>query len=53
MEAQQHLSWPVKETLFFAGEAATLDAQLGTVHGAIASGKRAAHEVLQSMTKAH
>ncbi|HWF19985.1 MAG TPA: NAD(P)/FAD-dependent oxidoreductase [Verrucomicrobiae bacterium] len=53
MEAQQHLSWPVRETLFFAGEAATLDGQLGTVHGAIGSGKRAAHEVLQSMTKAH
>lgn len=53
MEAQQHLSWPVAETLFFAGEAATLDAQLGTVHGAISSGKRAAREVLQSMTKAH
>lgn len=52
MEAQQHLSWPVEETLFFAGEAATLDGQLGTVHGAIASGKRAAREVLQSMTKA-
>ncbi|HZV35756.1 MAG TPA: NAD(P)/FAD-dependent oxidoreductase [Verrucomicrobiae bacterium] len=53
MEAQQHFSWPVEETLFFAGEAATLDGQLGTVHGAIASGKRAAHEVLQSMTRAH
>jgi monoamine oxidase len=35
----------VEDTLFFAGEATTIDYQLGTVHGALESGLRAAHEV--------
>jgi monoamine oxidase len=33
-------------TLFFAGEAIESDGQNGTVHGAIASGHRAAKQVL-------
>src|SRR4051812_31263402 len=35
----------VENTLFFAGEATAIDYQLGTVHGALESGLRAAHEV--------
>lgn len=35
--AQTSLAEPVQDTLFFAGEATALNAQLGTVHGAIAS----------------
>jgi monoamine oxidase len=40
------LAAPVDATLFFAGEATRTDGQNGTVHGAIASGRRAAKEVL-------
>jgi len=39
------LSTPVEDTLFFAGEAAERYGHSGTVHGAIASGKRAARLV--------
>jgi hypothetical protein len=35
--------------LLFAGEAAALQAQPGTVHGAIASGRHAARLALQSL----
>ncbi|HXG94908.1 MAG TPA: NAD(P)/FAD-dependent oxidoreductase [Blastocatellia bacterium] len=49
LDAQRELAEPVEDTLFFAGEATSLDGQNGTVHGAIASGKRAAHEVVQSL----
>jgi monoamine oxidase len=45
---QQTLSAPLDNTLFFAGEATDISGHNGTVHGAIASGKRAAAEVLQS-----
>ena len=47
--AQQALSAPVAETLFFAGEATDCGGHNGTVHGAMASGKRAAKEILRSM----
>ena len=40
------LAAPVAGTLFFAGEATVTDAQTGTVFGALESGLRAAHEVL-------
>jgi monoamine oxidase len=40
------LAAPVDGTLFFAGEATRTDGQNGTVHGAIASGRRAAKEIL-------
>ena len=39
------LAKPVDQTLFFAGEATDTTGQTGTVHGAIASGKRAAREI--------
>jgi monoamine oxidase len=40
------LGKPVDQTLFFAGEATDTTGQTGTVHGAIASGKRAAQEIM-------
>jgi monoamine oxidase len=42
------LAAPVKDTLFFAGEATVKDAQMGTVFGALTSGLRAAREILKS-----
>jgi monoamine oxidase len=44
--APRALGRPVDGTLFFAGEA-TNGAQIGTVAGAIASGRRAAREILR------
>jgi monoamine oxidase len=49
MEAAQTLAAPVAETLYFAGEATNGDGYNGTVHGAIATGLRAANELLQSL----
>jgi monoamine oxidase len=45
---QQTLGAPVDDVLFFAGEATDTSGHNGTVHGAIASGKRAAQEILGS-----
>lgn len=45
-EAQGILAAPVEDTLFFAGEATDTSGHNGTVHGAIASGHRAALEIL-------
>lgn len=45
--AHQALARPLRSTLFFAGEA-TDGEQTGTVAGAIASGRRAARELLKS-----
>lgn len=42
---EEALGKPVEETLFFAGEATDTSGHNGTVHGAIASGKRAAAEI--------
>jgi monoamine oxidase len=47
-DAGRDLAAPVAGTLFFAGEATDADGHNGTVHGAIASGRRAAKEVLGS-----
>ncbi len=44
--AGAELGAAVDKTLFFAGEATDSSGHNGTVHGAIASGKRAAKEVL-------
>ncbi len=44
--AQEALAKPVDNTLFFAGEATASPGSNGTVHGAIASGYRAAREIL-------
>jgi monoamine oxidase len=46
--AQQELAAPLENTLFFAGEATDTSGNTGTVHGAIASGYRAASEILRS-----
>jgi monoamine oxidase len=46
IEAPAYLGRPVDDTLFFAGEATDSRGQSGTVHGAIASGQRAAREAL-------
>jgi monoamine oxidase len=40
--AQEELGRPLENTLFFAGEATDVSGHNGTVHGAIASGRRAA-----------
>jgi monoamine oxidase len=47
--AQQALAAPLEKTLFFAGEATDTSGHNGTVHGAIASGQRAAREILQAL----
>jgi len=44
--AGQELEKPVSDTLFFAGEATESRGDNGTVHGAIASGKRVAKAIL-------
>ena len=46
--AGSDLGKPVSATLFFAGEATESRGDNGTVHGAIASGKRVAQEILAS-----
>ncbi|MGA9470816.1 MAG: NAD(P)/FAD-dependent oxidoreductase [Terriglobales bacterium] len=48
VEAQQVLGAPLENTLFFAGEATDVSGNNGTVHGAIASGQRAAAEILRT-----
>ncbi|HUO15317.1 MAG TPA: NAD(P)/FAD-dependent oxidoreductase [Verrucomicrobiae bacterium] len=48
--AQEALGAPVEDTLFFAGEA-TASANNGTVHGAMASGYRAANEILRTIRR--
>jgi monoamine oxidase len=45
---QQGLAAPVANTLFFAGEATDISGNNGTVHGAIASGYRAAQEIIKA-----
>ncbi len=49
MDAAQALAAPVDGTLFFAGEATNVEGYTGTVHGAIATGLRAAKELLESV----
>lgn len=48
-EAPAALARPVDGTLFFAGEATDASGATGTVHGAIASGLRAASQVLRAL----
>src|SRR5262245_24983376 len=45
--ASMMLARPVAETLFFAGEATNSEGNSGTMHGAIATGYRAAEELLR------
>lgn len=49
VEAQKELAQTVEGTLFFAGEATNTDGHNGTVHGALATGMRAALEVMDSL----
>jgi monoamine oxidase len=49
--AAANLAEPVANTLYFAGEATNSDGYNGTVHGAIATGLRAAKELLESLQK--
>jgi monoamine oxidase len=42
------LAQPIADTLFFAGEATNSDGNSGTMHGAIATGYRAAEELLRA-----
>jgi monoamine oxidase len=49
--AQQAIAAPLQNTLFFAGEATDTTGHNGTVHAAIASGYRAANEILQSVAR--
>lgn len=49
LPAQRALGRPCEGTLFFAGEATELE-EMGTVAGAIASGQRAARQILSSWT---
>jgi monoamine oxidase len=44
--ARKQLSIPVEDTLYFAGEATDQTGHSATVHGAIASGRRAARQIL-------
>jgi monoamine oxidase len=46
------LAAPLRNTLFFAGEATNFRGHSGTVHGAIATGYRAAQEVLREVKRA-
>ncbi len=48
LAAQKALAKPIENTLFFAGEATDSD-QTGTVAGAIASGRRAARELIRTL----
>jgi monoamine oxidase len=44
---QSTFAAPIANTLFFAGEHTDTTGHNGTVHGAIASGRRAAREILE------
>lgn len=46
--AQEALGAPLENRLFFAGEATDISGYNGTIHGAIASGHRAAEQILKT-----
>jgi monoamine oxidase len=48
-DAAAMLARPLASTLFFAGEATDAEGATGTVHGAIASGRRAARQVRRAL----
>jgi len=48
LSAREALAKAVADTLYFAGEAIDLVGYGGTVHGAIASGRRAARQIIES-----
>lgn len=47
LEAQGRFGDPVEDTLYFAGEATNAEGHAGTVHGAMATGIRAARQILK------
>jgi len=49
VEAEKVIAEPVGDTLFFAGEATDTTGNNGTVNGAIASGQRAAKQILDGL----
>lgn len=49
--AELALGKPVENTLFFAGEATDTTGNTGTVHAAMASGNRAAREIMESLPR--
>ena len=49
VDAPAALARPLRRTLFFAGEATDTEGSTGTVDGAIASGRRAAAQVLRAL----
>lgn len=48
LAARETLAEPVDNTLYFAGEATELNGHSATVHGAIASGRRAARQIIEA-----
>jgi monoamine oxidase len=48
-KAPAKLARPVKGTVFFAGEASDSEGRTGTVHGGMATGERAAKQVLRAL----
>jgi monoamine oxidase len=50
IDGPSQLALPVQNTLFFAGEATNDAGHIGTVHGALATGIRAANQVMESRT---
>jgi monoamine oxidase len=51
VDMPKRLAAPISETLFFAGEATDGQGEQGTVHGALSSGERAAHEILAAIQR--
>jgi len=47
---RMELTVPIQETLFFAGEATNTTGEHGTVHGAVDSGVRAAHQIAEILS---
>ena len=47
LDASCNLSRPLRDTIFFAGEHTDVTGQWGTVHGALASGERAANQIVR------
>jgi monoamine oxidase len=50
LDVSSKLSQPVDDTLFFAGEHTDVTGHWGTVHGALASGERAAKQILDAQS---
>lgn len=51
LDAPAALARPLAGTLFFAGEATDTEGATGTVHGAIASGRRAAKQAIRAIDR--